>query len=101
MLSASTLSQVGCPAGEKLASLQQAPVKLHVETWAGRDGSLDLGISQEVEIIPGCAVTVSSNLSYLFNAPVSPEPGSTVRNMLGWTLSKKTARSGVWWFRVP
>ena len=50
----STLRQVRCPAEEKLASLQQAPGKLHVETWAGRDESLGLRISQEVEIIPGC-----------------------------------------------
>ena len=33
--STSTREQVGCPAVEKLASLQQAPGRLHVETWAG------------------------------------------------------------------
>ena len=82
VLSTSALSQVGCPAEEKIASLQQAPGKLHVETSAGRDESLDLRISQEVEIIPGFAVTVS-NFSSLVNAPVLPGPDSTVRNMLG------------------
>ena len=35
--SMSTRDQVGCPAVEKLASLQQAPGRLHVETWAGRN----------------------------------------------------------------
>ena len=70
---------------------------MHVETWAGRDESLDLRISQEVEIIPGCAVTVST-LSSLFTAPLPPGPGSTVRNIVGWTPLEKTARSGVWWF---
>ena len=37
--SMSTRGQVGCPAVEKLASLQQAPGRLHVETWAGRNGN--------------------------------------------------------------
>ena len=34
----STRCQDRCPAVEKLASLQQAPGRLHVETWAGREG---------------------------------------------------------------
>ena len=45
--STSTRDQVGCPAVEKLASLQQAPGRLHVETWAGRNGNPSLPISQE------------------------------------------------------
>ena len=54
-MSMSTRCQVGCPAVEKLASLQQAPGRLHVETRAGRDGNPSLPISQVVEIMPGCA----------------------------------------------
>ena len=51
--SMSTRGQVGCPAVEKLASLQQAPGRLHGETWAGRNGNPSLSISQVVEIMPG------------------------------------------------
>ena len=54
-----TRCQVGCPAVEKLASLQQAPGRLHVETWAGRDGNPSLPISQAVEIMTGCADMVT------------------------------------------
>ena len=49
----STRCQVGCPAVENPASLQQAPGRLHVETWAGRVGNPSLPISQVVEIMPG------------------------------------------------
>ena len=55
-MSMSTRCQFGCPAVEKLASLQQAPGRLHVETWA--DGNTSLPISQVVEIMPGCADVV-------------------------------------------
>ena len=58
-MSMSTRCQVGCPAVEKLASLQQAPGRLHVGTWAGRDGNPSLPISQVVEIMPGCADMVT------------------------------------------
>ena len=44
-MSMSTRCQVGCPAVEKPASLQQAPGRLHVETWAGRNGNPNLPIS--------------------------------------------------------
>ena len=54
-LSTINLGQVGCPAEEKLASLQLAPGKLHVEAWAGRDERPSLGISRRVEIGTGCA----------------------------------------------
>ena len=97
-LRTSTRCKVGRPAGKELAPLQEAPEKLHVETWAGCKQGLDVKISQEVEMIPVCAVTVSY-LSSLFNAPVPPGPGSVVWTMLGWTQLEKTARSGVWWFR--
>ena len=58
-MSMSTRCQVGCPAVEKLASLQQAPGRLHVETWAGRNGNPSLPISQVVEIMSGCADMVT------------------------------------------
>ena len=80
-----TLCQVWRPAVKELAPLQQAP------------GSLSLKISQEVEIVPGCAVKVSF-VPYPFIAPVPLGPGRDVRNMMGWSLVETTARSGVWWF---
>ena len=64
--SISTGSQVGCLAVEKLASLQQAPGRLDVETWAGRDGNPSLPISQVVEIMPGCGYGDSPSPSSLF-----------------------------------
>ena len=96
--SMSTRGQVGCPAVEKLASLQQAPGSLHVETWAGRNKNSNLPISQVVEILPGCADMVTC-LSPPFFSSVSPGPGREVRNGMGWSLMEKTARSGVWFFR--
>ena len=33
------------------------------------------------------------------NTPVSPGPGSVIRNMLGWSQMEKTVGSGVWLFR--
>ena len=77
---------------------QQVSRKLHVETWAGLLQGLDLGISQKVEIAPGCAVTVACP-SCPDNSPVSPGPGRVTRNMLGWSLMEKTDESGVWLFR--
>ena len=46
----------GRPAVENLASPQQAPGRLHEEAWAGLSQKQGLRISQEVEIVPGCAV---------------------------------------------
>ena len=57
-----------------------------------------LRISQEVDIIPGCAVSVACP-SCPDNSPVSPGPGRVIRNMLGWSQLEKTDRSGVWLFR--
>ena len=93
--SMSAWRQGWCPAVEKLASSQQAPGRLHVETWAGRGDNPSLWISQEVEIIPGCADTVVRLPSPSLSS-VSPGPGREVRNWLGWTPLEKTARSGVW-----
>ena len=67
--------------------------KLHVEQWAGRDGSLSLPISQAVEIVTVC------RLPPPFFASLSPGPGWEVRNGIGWTSLEKTARSGMWWLR--
>ena len=55
-LSTCTRAGVRRPAVEKLASPQQASLKLHDETWAGLLQNQGLRISQEVEIVPGCAV---------------------------------------------
>ena len=96
--STSTRDQVRCPAVEKLASLQQAPGRLHVETWAGRNKNSNLPISQVVEIMSGCADMVAC-LSPPFFSSVSPGPGGEVRNGMCWSLLEKTARSGVWLFR--
>ena len=96
--SMSTRDQVGSRAVEKLASLQQAPGRLHVETWAGRNENPNLPISQVVEIMSGCADMVTC-LPPPFFSSVSPGPGREVRNGIGWSLIVKTARSGVWLFR--
>ena len=72
--STSTRDQVRCPAVEKLASLQQAPGRLHVETWAGRNKNSNLPISQVVEIMSGCADMVAC-LPPPFFSSVSPWAG--------------------------
>ena len=70
-LSMSTRCQVRCPAVKKPDSLQ-APERLHVETWAGRDCSPSLLISQAVEIGLGCA-DMFVRLPPPFFASVSPD----------------------------
>ena len=57
-----------------------------------------LGISQEVEIVPGCAVAVACP-SCLDSSLVSRGPGRVIRNMLGWSLEEKIEGSGVRLFR--
>ena len=94
-LSMSTRLGVGRPVVEKLASPQQAPERLHEEAWAGLLQKQGLKISQEVEIVPGCAVTVACP-SCPDNSPLSPGPDRVIRNMLGWSQLEKTAGSGVW-----
>ena len=98
LLSTCTRTGVRRPAVEKLASPQQAPLKLHVETWEGLPCNQGPKISQEVEIVPGCAVRVAcpSCPDYY---PEPPGPGIVIRNMLGWSQLEKTERSGVWLFR--
>ena len=93
-LSMSTRLGVGRPAVEKLASPQQAPGRFHEEAWAGLSQKQGPRISQEVEIVPVCAVTVACP-SCPDNSPVSPGPGREIRNMLGWSRLEETDRSGV------
>ena len=65
-MSMSSRCQDRCLAVEKLASLQQAPGRLRVQTWAGRDGNPSLPISQVVEIMPGvCGHGDSPSPSFL------------------------------------
>ena len=56
--SMSTRLGVWCPAVEKLASPQQAPGSLHGEVWTSILQNQGPKIFREVEIVPGCAVTV-------------------------------------------
>ena len=96
-LSTSTRTWVRRPAVEKLASPQQASLKLHDEMWAGLPMNLGPRIFREVESVPGCAVRVAcpSCPDYY---PEPPGPGTVIRNMLGWSKLEKTERSGVWVF---
>ena len=57
--SMSTRLGVRCPAVEKLASPQQAPGRLHGEVWASILQNQGPKIFREMEIVPGCAVTVA------------------------------------------
>ena len=93
-MSMSTRCQDRCPAVKKLASSQQAPGRLHDETWAGRVGNLSLPISQALKIVPRCADMVTRLHPPLFSS-VPPGPGREVRNGIGWTSLEKTARSRV------
>ena len=97
-LSTRTRTRGRRPAVEKLASPQQASLKLHDEMWAGLPINLGPRIFREVEIVPGCAVRVAcpSCPDYY---PEPPQPGIVIRNMLGWSQFQKTGRSGVWLFR--
>ena len=89
------------PAVDELAHPQQAPLKLHDETWAGLLQNQGLRISQEEEIVPGSAVAVACP-SCPDHSSEPPGPGRMIRNMLGWSLQEKKAGSGVWLFRgVP
>ena len=95
-LSTSTRTGVRRSAVYESAHTQQAPLKLHVETWEGL--SRNHGIFREMDILPGCAVRVAcpSCPDYF---PEPPGPGRIIRNMLGWSLLEKTEKSGVWIFR--
>ena len=97
-LSTCTRAGVRRPAVEKLASPQQASLKLHEETWAGLLQNRGLRISQETEIVPGCAVRVVSPSGPDYY-PESPGPGIVIRNRLGWSKLEKT--EVVWGMVVP
>ena len=97
--STSTRCGVRCPAVEELASPQQAPGSLHGEVWASILHNQGPKIFREVEIIPGCAVTVACP-SCPDHSLEPPGPGRIIRNMLGWSLMEKNeVGSGVWLFR--
>ena len=97
--SMSTRIGVRCPAVEKLASPQQAPGRLHDEVWASILQNQGPKIFREVEIAPGCAVTVACP-SCPDHSPEPPGPGRIIRNMLGWSLEEKNGVGcGVWLFR--
>ena len=95
-LSTSTRTGVRRSAVYESAHTQQAPLKLHVETWEGL--SRNQWIFQEMDILPGCAVRVACP-SCPDYSPEPPGPGRIIRNMLGWSLMEKTEKSGVWNFR--
>ena len=61
-------------------------MKLHEDTWEG--------LSQEVEIVPGCVVKVACP-SCPDYSPEPPGPDRVIRNMIGWSLQEQTDRSGV------
>ena len=88
-VSTSTRCKVGRPPGKELAALQQAPEKLHVETWAGRKRGPRLRMSQEVEILPGCAVTGAVPLGSSRSCPYAYGRGPAIGPHTGercWTL---------------
>ena len=97
-LNTSTRLGVGRPAVEKLASPQQAPGRLHVETWAGLLQTQNLQFSQETEIMSECALVMACP-SCPDHSPEPPGPGRVVRNMLSWSQLEKSVWSGVWLFR--
>ena len=70
-LSTRTRCKVGRPAEKELAPFQQASPNLHEETWAGLLTNQGRMISKELEIIPGCAVSVACPYCP-GNSPVSP-----------------------------
>ena len=97
-LTTGTWCRAGRSAEKELAPFQQTSPKLHEETWAGLLKNQGLRISQEVDIIPECAVPVAGP-ACLDHSPVSPGPGRVIRNTLGWSQLEKTVWSGVWLFR--
>ena len=97
-LSTCTRTGVRRPAVEKRASPQQAPLKLHEETWAGLLQNQGLGIFQEVEIVPGCAVRVARPFGPDYS-PEPPGPDRVIRNRMGWSLLEQTRE--VWGMVVP
>ena len=83
---------------DESAHPQQAPLKLHDETWAGILRNQGPRIFREVEIVPGCAVLVACP-SCPDHSSEPPGPGGIIRNTLGWSLLEETDTSGVCLFR--
>ena len=81
-------SGVRCSAVDEHAHTQQASLKLHEETWAGHLQKPGLKISQEVEIVPGCAVRVACP-SCPDYSPEPLGPGRVIRHMLGWVVDSR------------
>ena len=98
--STSTRCGVRRLAVDEFVHSQQAPRKLHEQTWAGFLNNQGLKFSQELEIMRGCAVAVARP-SCPDDSLVSPGAGRVIRNMLGWSLLEKTEGSRVWMFRSP
>ena len=78
-MSTSTRTGVRRSAVYESAHTQQAPLKLHVETWEGLSRYQE--IFREMDILPGCAVRVAC-LSCPDCSPEPPGPGRIIRNML-------------------
>ena len=91
-------AQVWLSDGIKVSLSHQKSGSLHVETWAGAQGSLPQRVSQVQEYGARYAL-VSSPSFYSDLTPVLPGPGSEVGRKLEWTQMEKTDRSGVWFFR--
>ena len=80
-LSTSTLSGVRRSAVDESAHPQEALLKLHDKTWAGILRNQGPRISQEVDIVPGCAVLVACpSCSDYSSEPFGP--GRIIGNML-------------------
>ena len=95
-LSTSTRTGVRRSAVYESAPTQQAPLKLHEETWVGLLCNQEN--FKEVEIVPGCVVKVACpSCPDLSSEP--PGPDRVIRNMIGLSLQEQTDRSGVWLFR--
>ena len=76
----------------------QKPESLHVEMWAGAQGSLPQKGFKVQELEARC-VPVSFPSCYSDLTSVLPGPGSEIRRQLGWTQLEKTGGSGMWFFR--
>ena len=95
-LSTSTRTGVRRSAVYESAHTQQAPLKLHEETWEGL--LCNQWNFREVEIVPACVVQVACPSCPDYSLE-PPGPDRVIRNMIGWSLQEKTERSGVWVFR--